>query len=292
MKSQRKAYLYAFAAIACWSTIGTAFKVSLRYIDFANLLLWSSLVAALIHAAFLSASMKWKLLLTSPARTWLIAAVSGFLNPFLYYLVLLKAYELLPAQEAGTLNYIWPLVLVLLSVPLLRQHISLWSFLAVLLSFSGILFISTGGNPLALKFTNLTGVLLATGSAVFWALYWIFNLRSPGDNHVKLMLNFSFGFLYTLVYILVSGSFSWPGLLGFTGSLYIGFFEMGITFLLWLNALKFSDTTARVSNLIYLSPFISLIFIHFIVGEAILWSTVFGLILIIGGIILQQYLKK
>jgi drug/metabolite transporter (DMT)-like permease len=67
---------------------------------------------------------------------------------------------------------------------------------------------------------------------------------------------------------------------------------MGITFVLWLNALRFSSTTAKVSNLIYLSPFISLIIIHLTVGETILASTVAGLALIVSGILLQQYLKK
>jgi drug/metabolite transporter (DMT)-like permease len=47
-----------------------------------------------------------------------------------------------------------------------------------------------------------------------------------------------------------------------------------------------------VSNLIYFSPFISLIIIHFAVGELILLSTVAGLALIVAGIILQQYLKS
>jgi drug/metabolite transporter (DMT)-like permease len=79
---------------------------------------------------------------------------------------------------------------------------------------------------------------------------------------------------------------------GLAGAIYIGLFEMGITFVLWLYALKYSSTTAKVSNLIYLSPFISLIIIHFAVGETILPSTVAGLLMIISGIILQQYLKR
>ena len=83
-----------------------------------------------------------------------------------------------------------------------------------------------------------------------------------------------------------------PGWQGFTGGIYIGLFEMGITFVLWLNALKYSLTTAKVSNLIYISPFISLIIIHFIVGETILLSTIMGLALIVSGILMQQYLKK
>jgi len=72
------------------------------------------------------------------------------------------------------------------------------------------------------------------------------------------------------------------------GACYVGFFEMGITYIIWLMALKLSATTAKVTNLIYLSPFTSLIFIHFIVGEKILISTITGLVLIIAGIVWQQ----
>lgn len=64
---------------------------------------------------------------------------------------------------------------------------------------------------------------------------------------------------------------------------------MGITFIVWLSALKKSQTTAHISNLIFLSPFLSLIYIHFLVGEEILLSTIAGLALIIAGIFLHHY---
>jgi drug/metabolite transporter (DMT)-like permease len=63
---------------------------------------------------------------------------------------------------------------------------------------------------------------------------------------------------------------------------------MGVTFVLWLNALKLSESTAKVGNLIFLSPFLSLIFIHLFVGEDILASTLIGLVLIVAGILCQQ----
>ena len=44
------------------------------------------------------------------------AAALGFLNPFLYYVVLFKAYDLLPAQEAQPLNYTWAITLAILFV--------------------------------------------------------------------------------------------------------------------------------------------------------------------------------
>ncbi|NJK98814.1 MAG: EamA family transporter, partial [Bacteroidales bacterium] len=52
----------------------------------------------------------------------------GFLNPLLYYLVLFKAYSLLPAQIAQPLNYTWPLILVILSIIFLSKNIRSGNF--------------------------------------------------------------------------------------------------------------------------------------------------------------------
>jgi len=299
MKPQRKAYTYALLAVLCWSTIGSVFKISLRYLDFMTLLLFASFVAVAVLFIVMLLQGKLKLLRKLKKEDLLSSAFLGLLNPFLYYVVLLKAYELLPAQEAGTLNYIWPLVLVLLSIPMLRQKITGWSIIAIVVSFSGIILISTHGQLLAMRFSNPVGVLLALGSAIFWALYWIFNMKDRREEVSKLFLNFCFGFFYIFltVAILRLAVLNWnhyPLLpwQGIAGSVYLGIFEMGITFILWMMALKLSSTTAKVSNLIYLSPFVSLILIHFLVGEVILLSTVIGLVFIIGGILLQQYIKS
>jgi drug/metabolite transporter (DMT)-like permease len=69
---------------------------------------------------------------------------------------------------------------------------------------------------------------------------------------------------------------------------YIGLFEMGITFAFWLKALQLSDATGRVANFIYLTPFVSLIFIHFILDEKLYHTSVIGLCLIVGGILASR----
>jgi drug/metabolite transporter (DMT)-like permease len=63
---------------------------------------------------------------------------------------------------------------------------------------------------------------------------------------------------------------------------------MGITFLIWLKALKLSKSTAHVAGLIYLVPFLALIVIYFVLGEKIFPSTIVGAVLIVGGIMLQK----
>jgi drug/metabolite transporter (DMT)-like permease len=291
VKQQQLAYIYALAATLLWSTIGSAFKITLRFIDFADLLFYASLTSVAVIFVSLLISGKVALLNRLTVKDYLRAALLGALNPFLYYLVLLKAYDLLLAQEAGTLNYIWPVALVLLSIPILKQKIGWMSVVAIFISFTGTIVIGTRGRLLDMQFGNSLGVLLALASAVFWSLYWIYNVKDKKDELVKLFLNFCFGSLFVLIYLLATTGIRLPSLPGLAGSVYAGVVEMGITFILWLKALQLSSTTAKVSNLVYLSPFISLIIIRFAVGEEILFSTFIGLTLIVGGIIMQQFVS-
>ena len=79
---------------------------------------------------------------------------------------------------------------------------------------------------------------------------------------------------------------------GAAASVYIGIFEMGITFFFWLKALQMASTTDKVSNLVYLAPFLSLIFVHFILHEPVYYTTPVGLLLIISGIFIQNRKSK
>ncbi len=292
MDKQKRAYLYAMSAILLWSTIASAFKITLQYIDFYQILFISSITSLICLFIVLLWQNKLNLLLQLNRKQIWKAAIRGFLNPFLYYLVLLKAYTLLKAQEAGTLNYIWPITLVLLSIPLLKQKIGWKSIIAIFISFFGIIVISTEGHLSSLEFREPLGVFLAVISSVFWALYWILNIRDKTDDVLKLFLNFLFGAAFVVFYILIFEEFNFPEFNGFAGAVYIGLFEMGLTYIFWLLALRNSANTARVSNLVFLSPFISLIIIRFFVGEKILAATITGLALIIGGILLQQFSNR
>jgi len=289
MSDQKKAYLYATLVVLIWSTVASAFKISLRYLDFIQLLFFASLVSLFVLFIVLVFQGKLTLLKTYSKKDYLLSGLLGFLNPCLYYAVLFKAYSLLPAQEAQPLNQTWAIVLALLSIIVLRQRIKLKSIIALVISFVGVVIISTRGHIFELVFSNASGAILALGSAFIWAFFWLYNLKDHRDVVAKLFLNFLFGTLFIIIIVLVTKVSLKPTLAGFAGAAYVGIFEMGITFVLWLNALRLSKTTAQVSNMIYLVPFLSLLIIHFAVGEKILISTIIGLILIVMGIIMQQY---
>ena len=288
MSEQKKAYLYGLATVLLWSTVASAFKLSLRLLDSVQLLFYSSLFSVLVLGLLVVVQGKIKQVFCGTRRHYLQALGLGFLNPFLYYLVLFKAYELLPAQEAQPLNYTWALTLTFLSIPLLKQKIGGNAIAAGLVSYTGVLVISTRGDILALHYSDPVGVVLALGSTLIWALYWIYNTRLDRAPVVGLFLTFAFSLPFILVFCLFFSDLRVSDPRGLLGAAYVGFFEMGITFVLWLSALKLSENTAMVGNLIFISPFLSLIFIHFLVGEHILGSTYVGLVLIIAGLLLQQ----
>ena len=275
-----------------WSTVASAFKLSLRHLDYLHLLLFSSGTAFITLWVILASQGRLSVLLTYSKRQYLYSAFLGFLNPFLYYIVLFKAYYLLPAQEALSLNYTWPLVLVLLSAPLLKQKLTLGSLAALLVSFLGVVVIGTRGDLASLSFSDPYGASLALGSSLIWASFWIFNLKDEREEVAKLFISFGFGFLYVVVVLGFGPEIELPSLPGLGGAIYSGLFEMGLPFVVWLRALRLSASAARVSNLVFLSPFISLILIQVIVGERILFSTLVGLSLIVAGILIQERLAR
>ena len=256
-----------------------------------HLLFYSSLTACVVLSLVLMLEHKLSLLLTYSRREYLQSAVLGFLNPYLYYMILFNAYLLLPAQEAQPINQLWAIVLSLLSVGLLKQQFKISNFIALFISLGGVLVISTQGNILDLNFTDPLGVTLALSTTVIWALFWIYNLTDDRDETAKLFLNFSFGSLYTLLSLLLTSTIVPVNLQGLIGAVYVGLFEMGLPFLFWLRALQYSSTTVQVSMLVHLVPFLSLLVIHFTIGESILPSTLLGLLLIIAGILFQQRMR-
>lgn len=278
----------AVLAVLLWSTQATAFKLTLRYTNPYGLISIASISSLLVFLLALAASRKLRQI--TDVKKHLSSALLGFLNPFLYYIVLFNAYNLLKAQEALILNYLWPIVLTLMSVVFLKKPFTFAKLIALVLSFTGAFITITQGNLRTLSFKNPAGITLAIFSTFIWALYWLLNMKDQREDLPKLFYNFLFGNVYLLIFMLVSHPIRISSALAFLGGIYVGLFEMGVTFLLWLKALNSIKDTARVSNLIYFSPFLSLVFISLILKEKIYTSTMVGLALIITGILLQEYL--
>ncbi len=297
MNNDKRAVIYALSAILLWSTVATAFKKSLELISAFDLLLlscfWSVLALGLINL-FKGGSVKKGLKELKPGRRELPAFLLGsLLNPAAYYLVLFYSYDLLPAQIAQPLNYTWPLMLVILSIPILKKKPAPTDGLALAICFTGIILISRGGSDAALGELSSTGIFLALFSSILWALYWLFGNRQKGSQEKRLFWNF----LLAIPVLLIIKPFLSPGMPVVNRSvllwtLWVGLFEMGITFVFWGKALQTASHPARISHLVYLSPFLSLFWISMVLKEQIQLSTVTGLAVIVAGILTREVFGK
>ena len=281
---ERRALGAAIAAVMLWSTVATGFKLGLAVFAPLQLLLLGTSISAAVFVIAASAAASWEI----NRKSLLEAAAFGLVNPCLYYLVLFEAYDRLPAQIAQPLNYTWAITLALLAVPLLKQPLSRRTLAGILISYAGVVMLLSQGSVTRLPDLSWLGVALALGSTLLWASYWLLNARSTANALSLMALSFLFAIPIVTVACLLG-----PGLpvLGWDAVVYgswVGVIEMGVTFLLWQRALRLTRHAARMGQLIFLSPFISLVLIGTVLGEHIHATSVLGLVIIVAGLLVTN----
>jgi drug/metabolite transporter (DMT)-like permease len=280
---QRKAIGYGLAAVALWATVASAFKLTLREATPIQLLFYAALTSTIVLVAILFARSE-----PLPRKSWLRATVMGLVNPVAYYLLLFSAYHRLPAQEALAINYSWPLMLMVIACAVERRWPRARDIVAGAVCYAGIWCIATRGDVFSLRFTNPIGVGCALASTVAWATSWIASRSDPRPPVTGLAQNFIVAVPVLAVVLAASGhgfAVSGPVL---CCSAYVGAFEMGVTFVLWLMALRRAENPAAIGNLSFLSPVASLFIIRLVLGEPLQTSTLVGLPLILAGLLLQN----
>ena len=234
----------------------------------------------------------FKELITFAKQSWKSSFFFGAINPFIYYLILLQAYNMLPAQEAQAINYTWAIMLSFMAVPILKQRLKPADYVAAGMCYFGVLYISTRGQIASLEFSNAIGGAFALLSTVIWAIYWLLNTKDKRPNLIGLTLNFACALPLITLYAGITGELAHWKKEGLWSAVYIGFFEMGLSFILWNKALTLTSHTSQVANLIFLAPLLSIVWLSQLAGEPILQSTLVGLACILIGLFVQNWSKR
>ncbi len=294
--SNQRALLCALAAVGLWSTMATAFKWALEFNSPMALITLAATVSWCFFAVRAVMVGSLKSLSVMDNGLVLRCLLLGLLNPAFYYLILFTAYDLLPAQDAMAINYTWGLTLPLVASLFSRKLPSKSEAGLALLSYLGILIIVTNGNLATFEFDQPLGVALALLSTVIWGLSWVINSRVVDANDINpelaLFLNFSAALPLLWLGTAVAGELPSVSMGSLIGGLYVGLFEMGIAFVLWMNAMRLTDNPLRISSLIFLAPPLSLVLIGNVLNEVIASSTLFGLVIILIGLAGQQLLDR
>src|SRR5437764_11553502 len=98
---------------------------------------------------------KTKVLTTYTANDYLKIGVLGFLGTYVYYVLLYGALALTSASEGFILAYTWPMLVIILAFPLLKERPTVKKLCSLFISFLGIVVIVTHGSIFTLSFSSL-----------------------------------------------------------------------------------------------------------------------------------------
>ena len=142
----KKNYVYALLTIFIWSTMAAIVKLMLFDIPNLQALSISSVFAFLFLLILNIKNGTIKELKKYKAKDYLIMAGLGFIGLFLYSALYYYGLIELTSQEACIINYLWPLMLVIFSILILKEQLTFLKVAAMLCSFTGIVILSIGGS--------------------------------------------------------------------------------------------------------------------------------------------------
>ena len=283
----KKQYFYAMISIFLWSTTATVTKLLLGDLNSMQILLVGSLFAFIflfiinLIKGNLKEVKKYKL------KDYLQISIIGILGTFLYNLFLYLGIDTLEASQAFIINYLWPIMTVVFACIILKEKLTLRKSIAIILSFIGVIIVTANGNLLNIGRESIIGAIYCILAAVSYGLFSVLNKQKGYDKFLSMMLFYLVSFIISLIYIIISKDMIVIQVNQLIGLIWIGIFTSAIAFTSWALALEKGDT-AKISNLAYMTPFLSLIWTALILKEEINIYSILGLIVIILGIFIQM----
>ncbi len=230
---------------------------------------------------------------TVQIRSWRVPWTTlgvGVAGLFGYHFLLFTAFRFAPVVEANLINYLWPLLIVLLSpVYLPGYRLRPYHLAGGLIAFAGVGLIVTGGkiNP---DLAALPGYLLAASAAFIWSSYSLLTKRLPPFPTGAVGAFCLAGGLLSLgIYALEAGSGLQRGtglpVLAAADWIYLvllGAGPLGLAFFTWDAALKRGDPRT-IGSLAYLTPLASTLILVLLGGKALTWVSAAAMVLIVLG---------
>lgn len=284
----KKAYFFAGVSIFFWSTMATAAKLLLNsgYNGFG--VLWASMLFAGTFLVLVNVfNGKIKLLKEYKLKDFLISVLIGLPGIFIYNSLYYLGADILPASQAFIVNYMWPIMSVVFACVILKEKMSFKKGVAIAVSFLGVGIVA-GKDIASFNHNTLLGVGYCLLGAVSYGLFTVLNKKFHYDKSVSMMINCLVTLCLTTVINLINGGLFVPSLTEAIGFAWNGIFTVAVPCTTWALALD-GGNTAKISNLAYITPFLSLVWSWLILGDKgiINLNSIIGLCVIVAGIFIQ-----
>ena len=283
----KKEYIYAIISVLLWSTTATIIKLLLGYLDNIQILFLASLFAFMFLFIINCIKSNIKEIKKYKLKDFFKIFILGILGIFLYNLFLYLGINTLQASKAFIINYLWPITTVFFACIILKEKITIRKIIAIIISFIGVIIVSSNGNLLNIEKSSIIGTIYCFLGAISYGLFSVLNKKQNYNKYISMMLYYLSSFCISLIYCLCEKKIFIPEMNQLLGLLWIGVFTSAIAFTLWALALEKGDT-AKISNIAYMTPFISLVWTSIVLKEKLSIYSIIGLIVIIIGIFIQM----
>jgi drug/metabolite transporter (DMT)-like permease len=249
---RRRAMAAGLAAICLWGSLAALSVLAGPVPPFQMVAMTFAVGASIGIVRARYRGVGWAGLVRWPAKVWLL----GIGGLFGYHALYFGALQLAPPAEANLVNYLWPLLIVLLSAPFAGERLG-WTHLAGAgLGFAGVALLAFG-RGLTFAGDHATGHALALGCAFTWALYSVLSRRF-GDTPTDAIAGFCAA--SAVLSLLCHLSFErtvWPATpLAWLAVLALGLGPTGSAFYFWDHAVKRGDIRA-LGAFSYATPILS-----------------------------------
>ena len=280
----KKEYLFAAVSIFCWSTVATVTKLLLKGLDNFQLLWISSFFAALFLFLVNLFTKKLPLLKKLSFTDFLKILLASSPGTCFYYIFYYAGTDLMPASQAFTVNYLWPIMSVLAAVIILKEKMTVKKLIALAMSFVGV-GIAVGFGNGGFSSDAIYGGICCMLGAVCYGIFTAYNRKLDYYKPLSLMIGYCATFIMTTFINLFRGNLFIPQGFEILGFIWNGAFTIALSAVCWLYALKAG--TSKISNLAYITPFLSLVWTIIILKEPFNPFALIGLLFIVGGIFIQ-----
>lgn len=294
MRIKHVANTYLVLALVLGALVPVMLKIAVQSINIYEYLMLTFLVSLPVSFSFLVLRGKAGRLLDSMrnAKEFAFIAFLGLLNYGMLEYGLAYAEKFISPSLATVVYRVFPLLMLIFLPIMLKERVSKLQVIALLLGFAGLYIAITGGNITALGGANSMIIGFVTLIALSSAFVSVAIKKYSFDMEIAIFVfNIATSIFFTALFFAVKAPIQPLNANALMAILYVGAVYNVFVGLMYYGALRMIKTTL-VTNVYFLSPFITFLFSWAILGERIYIYYIAIAILVSVGLIIQKFDKK
>jgi len=273
-----------------WASLAAASKIVLQEIDTFLFLFYANLFALITFVALVAANKETHAYFSKLKKDIPMLCLCGVFA-YLYYFFYYSALSIISATEASIINYTFPILIVVFDTLINRNRMSFFTILSLAIGLFGTIFILTGGNIFTFRLTNPAGAVYAFSAACSWALFSVLGRRPKGHLLLNNAVYMAVSFIISLITVIIFSGFTAPSLTTILLVLWLGSCVFALGTFIWFKLFELISVSL-MANLVYVTPFATLLFIAVFLNENITIFHIIGLVIILSGVAVQKLDKR